>query len=153
MYVKGIYVNGTDDLNEVFTLRKEIFGTAESAFNRYFDIDTTLYAENLAVHALVLDDDMYVAGGSLFYDGENFVLDNVGVLTEKRRQKIGDFVVRMLIDRAFQVGPNKVYAYCSADVVPFFETIGFAKCDEMDGVIKLWIDEKYVCKECHKMSK
>ena len=39
MYVKGIYLNGTDDLSEVFKLRTKIFDSSETDFSNYFDID------------------------------------------------------------------------------------------------------------------
>lgn len=151
MYVKGIYLGVTEDLTEIFKLRNEIFSSDKPHFDSYYDINTDLYADNLAIHALVIDEDKYVGCGSLYYDGEHFVLDNVGVVGEKRRQKIGDFLVRMLIDKAFQMGPNNVYVYCSKDIACFFETIGFNFVSDKDDMCKLVIDEKYVCRECHKM--
>ena len=151
MYVKGIYLNGTDDLSDVFKLRTKIFDSSETDFSNYFDIDTSLYAENLAIHSLVIDENEYVGCGSLYYDGEHFVLDRVGVLTEKRRQKIGDFLVRMLIDKAFQLGPNTVYVYCKEDVIPFFASIGFDIEKKEKDLVKMAITEKHVCKACHSM--
>ena len=151
MYVKGIYLNGTDDLSDVLNVRSKIFENTETDFSNYFDIDTSLYADNLAIHSLVIDNNEYVGCGSLYYDGEHFVLDRVGVIEEKRRQKIGDFLVRMLIDKAFQLGPNTVYVYCKEEVVPFFSSIGFDIEKRENDLVKLTINEKYVCKACHSM--
>ena len=54
-----------------------------------------------------------------------FWIGFVAVLAEKRRQKLGDFIVRLLLDRAFLCGASEIFLTARPDSVPFFESIGF----------------------------
>ena len=49
---------------------------------------------------------------------------------EERGKKYGDFVVRMLADKAFNSGINEIYVGAQTQAIGFYETIGFKVCSE-----------------------
>ena len=117
-----------DDLHEPFAVRRAVFvqelGLSESAAFDGADAD--------CIHALAYDAEKRpVATGRLrlLADGA-FWIGCVAVLANERRQKLGDFIVRLLLDRAFLCGAAEIFLTATPDSVPFFESIGFSACGE-----------------------
>ena len=121
--IMGKYFMQGDDLHEPFAVRRAVFvdelGLSEP---QVFD-----GADGDCIHALAYDDDRTpVAAGRLRLDADGaFWIGFVAVLAEKRRQKLGDFIVRLLLDRAFLCGASEIFLTARPDSVPFFESIGF----------------------------
>jgi len=148
LYLEGKYINGTDDLSEIYQIRREVFGTEEFTAQGYFDLDCSMICDQLAVHAIAKIEGTAVGCGTLFYDGETFLLDLIGVPVNERRKKYGDFLVRMLIDRAFSRGAQIIYAYCTEEIVPFFHSIGFSREKEKAGTVLLSLRQRDICRKC-----
>ncbi|MBR3289926.1 MAG: GNAT family N-acetyltransferase [Clostridia bacterium] len=126
--IMGKYFMQGDDLAEPFAVRRAVFvqelGLPESAV---FD-----GADGDCIHALAYDDDKQpVAAGRLrLCDDGTFWIGYVAVLADKRRRKLGDFIVRLLLDRAFLCGAAEIFLTATPDSTPFFESIGFSAAGE-----------------------
>lgn len=95
-----------DAISDVTDIRYQVFGIKEDIK----DINANL--------VLVQDikTEKYVATGRIYMnENYDFVIDLIGVLEEYRRLKYGDFVMRMLVDKAFSCNATKVYACKNPD--------------------------------------
>ena len=52
------------------------------------------------MYALAYEGETAVATGGISFDGESYQMKEVAVLPKFRRKKYGDFIVRLLIDKA-----------------------------------------------------
>ncbi|MFU0827719.1 MAG: N-acetyltransferase domain-containing protein [Lachnoclostridium sp.] len=122
--VQGKYLHYGDDLSEVMNIRRKVFVeeqgiSEEEEFDEYDD---------QAIHALVYDvnnEKRPVATGRVYYDGNHYRIGKIAVLKEERGKYYGDFVVRLLINKAFLSGAEEVVVSAQKKVVPFYEKIGF----------------------------
>ena len=71
--------------------------------------------EAFCMYALAYEGDTPVATGEITFDGESYRIQEVAVLPEFRRKKYGDFIVRLLIDKAMLSGAQTI----EADVNPY----------------------------------
>ena len=151
MYIEGRYFNGMDDLTEVKKLRQEVFGREDYDTHHLYQIDTSMICDMMAVHALAWMEGKVVGCGTLFFDGETYLIDRIGVPVDERHKKYGDFIVRMLIDRAFRHGAPVVLAYIDENTFPFLKKVGFKEVDNQNGMIRCELKAGFVCKECQTM--
>ncbi len=93
--------------------------------------------------------------GRLVFDGTRVFLGEVAVLPPHRGQAYGDFLVRLLIDRAAQAGAAEVRIDALAGTEDFFAGIGFLPEGEpferaggMWQPMVLVIDEMPRCEGC-----
>ncbi len=63
--------------------------------------------------------------GRLLFDGKRFSVTDVAVLPEYRGEGYGDFVTRLLADRAMTAGAQEIFLDALAGTAGFFETTGF----------------------------
>ncbi len=89
--------------------------------------------------------------GRLVFDGTRVSLAEVAVLPPYRGQAYGDFLVRLLIDRAGQAGAAEIRIDALAGTEEFFTGIGFLPDGEpfaRDG--GMWQPMVLVVKEMHR---
>ena len=77
------------------------------------------------MHVLAYDNGVPVAVGRICYDGWEFVISKVAVLKEHRHKMYGDFIVRMLIDKAMMSGATEIKLESPQSCAEFFKRIGF----------------------------
>ena len=120
----GKILNYNDDLSEAFAIRQVVFSKEQNIDpNIEFDDD-----DKIALHGLVylsLNEKVPVATGRIVYDGDQCKIGRVAVLKEYRGKRYGDFLVRMLLNRAFSSGVELVYCHAQVSTVAFYEKIGF----------------------------
>ena len=119
MYITGKYIlGGLGDLTEVKNIRS-------TALNESEDEDCE------AIFALAFEEGedfkKPVSTGRLLFLGEEFRIDQVVTLDEYRNKGYGDFVVRMLIDKAFTMGAKEIFVDSDLSLTEFFGKIGFRK--------------------------
>lgn len=114
--IRGRYLSSMDDLGAVLALRRQVFDLGADESDR------------MAVYALAMDQAGEPAGaGRLYIDGDDhFRMDLVGVLPEKRRQGLGDLILRMLLQRALDLNAPAVVIDAPRELHPFFARYGFA---------------------------
>ena len=124
MFIQGKYFYYGDDISAAFEIRKQVFVIEQGvAAEEEFDS-----LDDLSVHVLVYalgESQRAVATGRVYYDGQNYRIGRVAVLKDERGKKYGDFVVRMLANKAFLSGAQEVYINAQVTAIPFYEKIGF----------------------------
>ncbi len=110
------WFKGKEELAEIIELRREIFGEGSSVdFYDEFSFNLGIYEE----------DNGLVGIGRLLSKNGKFFIDNFGVKEKFQRKYYGDFMLRILLRKAYEIGIKKVYVQCSEDVVGFFKKLDF----------------------------
>lgn len=149
--VFGRFVSGTGDLAQVKEIRQKVFiqelGIEESGE----------MPDEFCMYAVVYDGDCPAGTGCISYDGDRFTIAGIAVLQEYRGQKYGDFLIRLLIDKAIMSNAREIYLDALAGTEKFFEITGFEKCGERyENRGKVWIpmllhtDRIHKCCGCGK---
>ncbi len=129
--IKGKYTYfESEESKAAFEIRKAVFEPL--ALPDRDDIDS------IAVHGIVyFNETLPVATGRIAYLDSKFKMSRLAVLPDFQRKKIGDFLVRMLVDKVFCSGAKEVFTDAPADLLSFFSSIGFKNCDtpfELEGI-------------------
>jgi len=152
MLVQGKLLSYGDDLSEVFEIRRKVF-QEEQGVSAELEFDEF---DSIAVHVLVYEDleqKKAVATGRIIYNEDGCKIGRVAVLKEYRGHKYGDFVVRMLLGKAFTSGIHEVHLYSQLAAKGFYEKIGFSAVGEEfeeAGIkhIRMMIKEENLCFKC-----
>lgn len=152
--IQGKFLYYGDDLSDVINIRRQVFVVEqgvpeEEEFDEYDD---------LSVHALVYDNtdnNKPVATGRVYHDGNSYRVGRIAVLKNERGKYYGDFIVRLLVNKAFLSGAEEVVISAQTKVVPFYEKIGFETYDESfeeSGINHILMKVKLntICKKCDK---
>lgn len=117
--IKGKYIYfDCDEAKDAFKIRKIVFGGTLLP-----DRDCV---DDSAVHGVVyVNETVPIAAGRIAYTDGKYVISRIAVLPEIQRKRVGDFLVRLLADKAFNAGAKIIFADSPEDTVPFFESIGF----------------------------
>jgi Predicted acyltransferase len=149
MLVEGKFLSYNDDLTDAFEIRKQVFQLEQGVKEEeeFDDLDKE------AVHVVIYIQQKAVATGRLLFDGDTFRIGRVAVLQEERGKQYGDFVVRMLMDRAFNSGAKEIFISAQIQTKGFYEKIGFQQDGEEfieAGIrhIPMKIEQNHVCKGC-----
>lgn len=132
--IRGKFVPPGGDYSQALAVRKAVF-VDKQGFDAALDHD--LY-DPISAHVLLYDQTdeagnplgPAVATGRLFWRDGEFVIGRVCVLREKRGQKLGDLVMRMLLYKAIQHGASSVTLGAQARAVPFYARYGFEPVEE-----------------------
>lgn len=141
MLIQGKLIDGYEDLSEIYKIRKKVFAQKVSISDGVISDEL----DYIAIHAVVYEgtkQNRMVATGRMVYDGDTCKIGRIAILKEFRGKKYGDFIVRMLLNKAFQSGMNQVYAEAQLENIGFYKKIGFRPLE----TINLESREKY-----HKM--
>ena len=149
--VKGKFLSGNDDLSNVFAIRQKVFCEEQN-------IPVALERDSLdqgAIHVLIQSHGLDVATGRLLVRENRYSIGRVAVLKEARGKYYGDFVVRMLLDKAFCLGATEVMISAQSNTVNFYKRIGFEECGQetlICGIphIPMKIKHSNLCSMCKK---
>lgn len=147
--IQGKFLFCYDDLSPAYEIRKKVF-------QEEYGIDANIDQDGLdpdAGHVIVFNNLKVVGTGRLVFSNNNYKIGRVAVLKEERCNYYGDFVVRMLVDKAFQMGAEEVYLHSMINCIPFYEKIGFEKIGDVfqeAGIdhIKMILKSNKICKKC-----
>lgn len=89
----------------------------------------SVMADAFALSAVVYDGDVPAGMGRMMFDGDRFTIADVAILPEFRRQKYGDFMVRLLVDKGMMSNAQEIHLDALEGTEGFFAGIGF----EADG--------------------
>ncbi len=120
--VRGKYLEGKEHLAQIAALRKEVFGEepGHALLAELDEIDT------YAVQAVAYDEkDEVVGTGRITFDGDRFEISHIVVKKESRGQGYGDFVMKMLINKAALANASAIYASVLPEAKGFYEKCGF----------------------------
>lgn len=150
----GRYYLGLDHMNEIASIRREVFGTEQGwSDNIIFDD-----ADETAIQAVVYKDinrTIPVGVGRLHKtaDGEDYKIGRIAVKKDERGQGYGDFIVRMLVDKGLLMGADRVLVGAQPHAIAFYEKIGFRPVGETyeEAGIEhtvMEIRQNTICKAC-----
>ncbi len=124
--IQGRFIPQGGDLSDAKQVRQAVF-IEEQQIPPELEYDDW---DAKAVHAVAYDENgLPVATGRLLLEEDgSFHIGRVAVRRECRKKGYGDFVVRMLLDRAFQCGAKEVCILAQTTAVGFYQTIGFQVC-------------------------
>jgi N-acetylglutamate synthase-like GNAT family acetyltransferase len=156
--IQGKLFSYGDDFSDIFNIRRKVF-IEEMGIPENIEFDDL---ENEAIHVLVYESTSNsklndfeiqkkpVATGRIIYKGDSCQIGHVAVLKEYRKLLYGDFTVKMLINRAFTAGINKVTLISKPEVEEFFRKIGFetADFDEVNNEVYMIIKKNHVKRAC-----
>lgn len=123
--VFGKFVTDEKDMKEVQKICNRVFGEEMG-----LDLSGTM-TDEFCMNALVYAGENPAGMGRIMFDGERFTIAEVAVLPEYRNEKYGDFLVRLLVDKAMMSNAREVHLDAFHGTEGFFETIGF----EQDGAL------------------
>ena len=109
---------------EAEAIRRQVFAQ-EQGFSEQSQFDSL---DERSWHLLVQEGDEIVAIGRLTLDAEGcWKLGCIAVLPDFRGKHIGDFVVRLLVDRALSMPQAPIYVVAQQHAVEFYRRIGFVE--------------------------
>lgn len=116
------------EVQKCFDIRMAVF-VDEQGYKKEDEFDEV---DKYAMFAAVYDDEGKMVGtGRCFIDDDGvYHAGRIAVLKEARGKKHGDFLVRMLCDRAFANGAQEVHIGAQVRAAGFYEKIGFVKAGE-----------------------
>lgn len=164
--IHGKYIGQGEDLTAVKKIRDEVFNETEYNFHEELDelainvivdtdecIDefrnTTSQNESCEETEMTKAVRTYAACGRLVLDIENdrFYADNICVLKEYRRKHYGEFILRMLADKANECRAEYLWADISESCAkPFFEKMFFKEYE--GNLMRAKLEDFHGC--CHK---
>ena len=119
--IEGKFIHGDQDLTDVFAIRREVFCKEQNCPEEE-EFDSF---DQKALHVIISEKNKNVAVGRLVQIDDYFKIGRIAVLKECRGMYYGDFVVRMLVDKAFQLGAKEVHISAQTYAKGFYEKIGF----------------------------
>ncbi|WP_167957625.1 GNAT family N-acetyltransferase [Anaerosporobacter faecicola] len=140
--LEGKYLMIGDPLNDVINVRKQVCG-----FDQQDSMDTE------AIHVIVYENHIPVACGRLLIVHETFLLDGIYVIQEKRNEKIGDFVVRLLVEKAYLLNTETVNVICDSTNKGFFSKLGFIEIKSILTDLAYAVQEKEDIPFCMHIAK
>lgn len=149
----GRYYLGLERMEEIAPIRRKVFAT-ELGFPEDILFDE---ADETAIHALAYKDinrTIPVASGRLYKTEEgDYKIGRIAVVKEERKQGFGDFIVRMLVDKALMMGADRVIVGSQPHAIQFYEKIGFQRTGEtyVEAGVEhtlLEIRQNTICKAC-----
>ena len=105
--IAGKYYRGMEKFEDIRKIRKQVFGE-ELGYSDELNFDGL---DEEALHAVVYLDAEYTqpaAVGRLIITEDGYKIGRIAVKREARKHGYGDFIVHMLVDKAFQAGAEKV---------------------------------------------
>lgn len=124
MYIKGRFISYGEPLDEVYAIRKSVFQD-EQGMTQDMDQDGR---DSEAVHVIAYEignESRPVATGRICLEENGCRIGKIAVLKEERGKHYGDFIVRMLVNRAFLSGRRRVTVSAVTTARRFYEKIGF----------------------------
>ncbi len=142
-----------------FVKEKEDLDTANEIIRQVFCDELGIGSEddgvNFALSLIVMDEEEPVGAGRLVFDGSRFTIEDVAVLPERRGEGYGDFLVRLLLDKAVETGSYELRIEALDGTEEFFGKIGFepeGTMYEKNGVrwqgMMITTDPAQVCQAC-----
>lgn len=122
--IQGKLLSGQADLTEIHQIWEEVFIKEE---NLPIEVSNDENRDNM-IYALVYEgagSNCPVAAGRMSMQEESAEIELVAVLEGYRRKEYGDFIVRMLLDKAVTSGRKNITVAAPLSLADFFQRQGF----------------------------
>ncbi|MBQ7063501.1 MAG: GNAT family N-acetyltransferase [Firmicutes bacterium] len=127
--IEAIWKKGTDDLTDAFSLRREVFiGEQGIPEELEFEGDDVEYR-----HLVVYDDGEPAASGRMrFLTNEEAKIGRICVRKASRGKQIGYFLVKVMMEKAFDEGALTMVVDAQVQAEPFYRICGFKRVCEIE---------------------
>ena len=119
--IEARWYSGFEDLTDAHMIRRAVY-IDEQGVDPEEEFDGT---DEACMHLVLYDDGAPVATGRVMWDNGKFLIGRVAVLKDRRGEKLGDFVVRLCIRKAFDSGGETQYIRAQIHARKFYEKLGF----------------------------
>lgn len=124
--IRSKWYFGDEDLTDIHEIRKIVF-VEEQSIPASLEIDDK---DSISWHLLIYEDSINIGTGRILIMDNQFHLGRIAVLKDYRNKGYGDFLVRLLIRKAFEMGADTQYLDAQKDTVEFYEKLGFSVCGD-----------------------
>lgn len=118
--VFGKFISGAGDLYGPLKIREKVFAEELGLSG------PESLPDEFCMHALAYEGGKPVGTGRILFDGDSFTIAGLAVLPEYRGRKYGDFVLRLLIDKAMMSNAQEIRLDALEGTEKFFEKVGFS---------------------------
>ncbi|MCD7922878.1 MAG: GNAT family N-acetyltransferase [Clostridiales bacterium] len=117
--VFGKFVTEEKDMDTVRSIYEQVY-------QKELGLDILKTTEDeYCINALVFAGEDPAGMGRVLFDGEDFRIRDVAILPAYRGDSYGDFMVRLLVDKAMMSNAQEIRLDALAGTEEFFRTIGF----------------------------
>ena len=110
--VQGKWFPPGSDLSDLLPVRAAVFGHGAD------DLDAVSW------NTLVFEDSVPAATGRIWWENGAFWLGDIAVLENRRRRRLGDLVLRLLLFKAQSHAAREVRLRCPESLTGFFDRLG-----------------------------
>ena len=124
--IQGKFITDQDNMEMLLKIWEEVFEQGQLCSEAHSHEESN----RTTIHALVYEgNDLTcpVAAGSITLRSEEAEIKNIAVRKEYRGKLYGDFIVRMLLDKAKGAGIDNIIVTVPESVIGFFNKLGFEK--------------------------
>ena len=129
--LRGIWIGPDGELRPAHEIRREVFIEEQKVDpgDEWDDLD------GKADHLIIYEGEEPIATGRLL-KGKNggFIFGRIAVRKPYRGRHIGEFLMKIMIHKAFERGGLKGYVHAQVRAQGFYEKLGFAPTGERDVV-------------------
>jgi predicted GNAT family N-acyltransferase len=122
--IEAKMIPGMGDTSAVFAIRQAVF-VEEQGFSAVLEFDSI---DATALHLLVLEDGSPAATARLYQDDGHWHIGRVAVLKGFRGRGIGAVAMRIIMQKAQQLGAVEVYVGAQRQAEGFYNNLGFVPC-------------------------
>jgi predicted GNAT family N-acyltransferase len=115
------WFSGGGELSDAYVVRREVF-IVEQGISEELEMDGT---DIDAEHAVVYADNQPVATGRLIMADGKMHIGRVAVLKGYRNRGLGIYIMKALINKAYEQGHTKQYVHAQTYARAFYEKLGF----------------------------
>lgn len=131
MYIQGKFLlGGLNDISECIRIRREVFGEEQNFLSAAEQEEEDKEAIFVLAYETKENSLIPVGTGRLLFLKDYFKIGRIAVKKEYRGKKYGDFIVRMLLDKAFSMGASEVFVGAQQQAIPFYQKIGFQQVED-----------------------
>lgn len=142
--IQGKWLITQSDINIGHNIADKCFNHILTELPDYLHYELDSMANHLAVVDTATN--IICGYGRVTYDLEDFVIDNICVLPEHRHKFFGDFIARVLVDKAIQCGADRIFCSVPKNLVDFAASIGFKVFDTSTHKPQyLYMHTDYIC--------
>lgn len=143
--IQGKWFAPGTDLSVLLPVRSAVFGRGAD------DLDAFSW------NVLVYEDSVPAATGRIWWEDGIYWLGGIAVLEDRRRRKLGDLVLRLLLYKALNHAAREVRLRCPREITGFFSRLGLREvpsedADTAEMMIPGDLIDLDTCKNCPRQS-
>lgn len=146
--IQGKLIEYGQDLSEISKVWNSIYPDEMNGID-------LKWGDEIAIYGVIHNNDANpVAAGKLVISDGRYEISNIAVIEKERNKGYGDFLVKLLINKAFISGAECVYTSVTHNCIEFFEKIGFKIINEKNSIqelLNMILFTSSVCRKCSKI--